>query len=372
VRDAEARRHLDALIERGRSPGVQYLFLSADETLFAYNGGLARLPGRVPVTDRTSFNAYSVTKTFTAAAILQLAALGRIDLDRPIREYVVGFPYAQSPTVRETLTHTGGFPSPNPLPWAHLAEEHAAFDEARFVDEVLRKHSRLSAAPGAKYSYSNVGYLVLGQAIAQVSGESYTDCVERHLIRPLTLGDGEALAFSIAQPESHARGYLKRWSLLNLAVGIFIDRHRFIDARAGRWVQFRNLQVNGAAYGGLIGNARGFARYLQALLGRGDYLSPSIRAQLFTPARGRDGTELARSLGWFAGAVRGETYFAHAGGAAGYYCEIRVYPRLQRASVVMFNRTGIRDQRVLDGIDRFFLGPSQEGRAPLGLCRSAW
>jgi len=59
--------------------------------------------------------------------------------------------------------------------------------------------------------------------------------------------------------------------------------------------------VNGAAYGGMIGNAHGFARYLQALLARDDYLSPAIRAQLFSPARGRDGAELSRSLGGPAG-----------------------------------------------------------------------
>lgn len=174
-------------------------------------------------------------------------------------------------------------------------------------------------------------------------------------ICPLQLGEGETLAFSIAQPCEHACGTVERWSLLNLVLGWFIDRDRFVDARSSRWVQLRNLYLHGAAFGGLIGIARGFARYLQALLGRDDYLSAGSRALLFTPALGPGGSELPRSVGWFTGQLNGEAYYTHAGGAAGYYCELRVYPRIGPASVVMLNRTGIRDERALDAIDAFFL-----------------
>jgi D-alanyl-D-alanine carboxypeptidase len=360
----QARRYLDRMLADGDAPGLQYLFLSDDAVLYSYNGGMADLVNHEPVTDLTTFNAYSVAKTFTAAAILQLAEQGRVGLDRPIVQYLDAFPYDKSPTIRETLTHTGGFPNPNPMPWVHLADEHAAFDKAQFVGEVLRSHGRLKSEPGRAYAYSNVGYLLLGEVIEKASGQAYTEYVEHHLIRQLGLRDGETLAFDITRPQHHARGYLERWSLLNLALGFFIDRDRHIDARSGRWVQLRNLYVNGAAYGGLIGNARGFARYLQALLGRDDYLSPAIRALLLTPAHGPRGRDLSRSVGWFFGNLGGEHYYAHAGGAAGYYCEVRIYPRIGRASVVMFNRTGIRDERILDRIDGYFVtGSGETGNA---------
>jgi hypothetical protein len=61
----------------------------------------------------------------------------------------------------------------------------------------------------------------------------------------------------------------------------------------------------------------------------------------------------ARSLGWFAGRLGDAPWYAHAGGGAGYCCELRVYPGLDCASVVMFNRTGIRDEQVLDRLDRY-------------------
>jgi D-alanyl-D-alanine carboxypeptidase len=354
---AQAHRTLDELIAQGAAPGVQYMFVSADAVLHAHHAGVASLSAGVPVSEGTTFNAYSITKTFTTAAVLQLAEQGRLDLDRPIASYLDRFPYPKSPTLRETLAHTGGFPNPNPMSWVHLAEEHDAFDSRQFVDTVLRENPRLKSEPGRSYAYSNVGYLLLGAVIEKVSGLSYPQYVQRHLIDPLQLRGSEALGFSIAQ--QHARGHVRRWGLVNLLLGWFIDRDRFVDWRGGRWVQLRNLQVHGTAYGGLIGNAAGLARYAQALLGRGEIVSARSRELLFSPARTDDGQELARSLGWFKGELNGQTYYSHAGGAAGYYCELRIYPRIGRASVVMFNRTGIRDERLLDRIDRFFLEGSR-------------
>ena len=366
----EVRAFFDRQFAKGRSPGAQYLFVSADAVLAEYDGGIADPVARTPVSGCTTFNAFSVTKTFTAAAILQLAEQGRLDLDAPVAQYLEGLPCDDRPTIRQTLTDTGGFPNPNPLRWVHLAEEHAAFDNVGFVREVLRKHGRLKSPPGGSVAYSNIGYLLLGEVVKRVSGQHYVEYVERHVIQPLRLRDGETLAFAIPQPQEHARGTLRRWGPLNLLFGLFLDRDRYIDGRSGRWLQLRTLHVNGAAYGGLIDNARGLARFLQAMLGHGDVLSAPYRAWLFTPARGPDGRALGRSLGWFTGELHGETCFAHAGGGFGYYCEARVYPHIGRASVVMFNRSGVRDERFLDRVDGILLaGPGKAmpaGSGPSG------
>jgi CubicO group peptidase (beta-lactamase class C family) len=200
-----------------------------------------------------------------------------------------------------------------------------------------------------RYAYSNIGYVWLGELIHRVSGQPYAQYVAEHLIAPLRLGDGETLAFDIPKPAAHACGTLKRYGWLNAVLGFVMDRDRLVESTAGRWVQFRNHHVDGDAYGGLIGNALGLARYAQALLARDDWLSPISRALLFTP---QPAPGPARSLGWFMGRLGEEPWYAHAGGGAGYYCEARVYPRLGCASVVMFNRTGIRDERMLDRLDR--------------------
>lgn len=346
------RQVLDALVDNGKTPGFQYVFASAEELRFAHHGGLANPHAPLPVGLDTTFNSYSVTKTFTAAAVLRLVDQGLVELDRPIAQYCDRWPQSGAATVRQALLHTAGFANPNPLAWVHLDREPLAFDRRRFVDDLLRAHSRPVSTPGARYAYSNIGYLLLGELIERVSGQLYSQYVAEQLIAPLRLGDGETLAFDIPNSANHARGTLKRFGWLNAVLGLLIDRHRLVDTTAGRWVQLRNHHVNGDAYGGLIGNARGLARYAQALLARDTLLSPASLALLFTtqPAPGP-----ARSLGWCAGRLKDEPWYAHAGGGAGYYSEVRLYPRLGRASVVMFNRTGIRDEHVLDRLDRHLI-----------------
>lgn len=342
------QRLLDGMIADHATPGLQYAFVSADAVLFSHHGGSADLRASRAVNEYTTFNAYSVTKTFTAAAMLRLAEQCNLDLDCPIAMYLERWPQIGKATIRHALLHTGGFANPNPLRWVHLAEEDAAFDRTRFVEEVMRAHGRPVSKPGARYVYSNVGYLVLGELIEKVSGQPYVEYVQRQLLTPLGLRDRESLAFDIRRPQDHAHGTLQRLGLLNLVLGFFIDRNRVVEGNAGRWVQFRELNVDGDAYGGLTGNAPGFALYLQALLS-GNFPSPGTHAMLFTAAAAPGP---ARSLGWFMGRLDDEPWLAHAGGGAGYYCEVRVYPRVGRASVLMLNRTGIRDAHILDGLDR--------------------
>lgn len=163
------------MVAKRATPGLQYAFVSGDALLFAHHAGSADLLALRPVTERSTFNAYSVTKTFTAAAVVQMAAQRRVDLDGPIVRYLHRWPQIGAATVRQALLHTAGFANPNPLRWVHLAEEHGAFDRARFVEEVMHAHGRPIAKPGARYAYSNIGYLVLGELIEQVSGQPYVD-----------------------------------------------------------------------------------------------------------------------------------------------------------------------------------------------------
>lgn len=93
-----------------------------------------------------------------------------------------------------------------------------------------------------------------------------------------------------------------------------------------------------------MGNAFGFTRFLQALL-TDEILAPASRAALFNTA---SAPGPARSLGGFTGRIGQVDWVAYSGGGAGCYGEIRVYPSLHKASVVMLNRAGIRDERLLD------------------------
>lgn len=349
----DARKYLDALVAQSKTPGFQYSFVSRDEVLFCHHAGVANIATRLAVSGRTTFNAYSIAKTVTAAAVLQLAANGKIGLDDPIDQHLGKRLKSGAATVRQSLLHTAGFANPNPLSWVHLADEHKAFDCEQFVEKLIRAYGRPTSEPGSRYVYSNVGYVFLGELIAKVSGQPYLQFVQESLIAPLKLQESDCLAFDIPDAQSHASGALARFGLLNILLGLFADRNRLVEANHGRWTAIRSHYVNGPAYGGLIANASGLARYLQALLGGAGAPPPGIRVLLFSVA-GSPGP--ARSLGWFTGRLGKEQWFAHAGGGAGYYCEARVYPQIARASAVMFNRAGVRDERILDRIDRFLIG----------------
>jgi D-alanyl-D-alanine carboxypeptidase len=350
-----ARTVLSNLIEENKTPGLQYIFIAQDHTIFQFTGGYAEIASKQVVTDQTTFNVYSVTKTFTAAAVLKLSQQHMIDLDAPLSQYLPELPYKPSPTIRQTLQHTAGFPNPNPLSWIHLADHQDTFDDDAFIKQVIQDNPKLDFEPGSKFAYSNVGYLVLGQLITRVSGRSYEDYVVKEIIAPLGLTGQQKITFRIDHPDTHAYGYIRRWYWLNLALGLFFDRGIYMDGNVNGWSRFNHMQVNGKAYGGLSGNAAGFARYLQAILRREAPFSQQLLDSMWQPAHTNDGKPLRVTLSWFRGDFNGERYYSHSGGAGGYYCEMRVYPDANRASMILTNNTGISTQNYLNKIDGIFI-----------------
>jgi CubicO group peptidase (beta-lactamase class C family) len=131
IQDSEQgiKTYLDGKIETGKIPGIQYLVMNEDKILFEYYGGWQDIKNKVPVTASTTFMLNSSTKPITAAAILQLAEKGEIDLDSSVSSYYPLHPYGEEITVRHLLSHTAGIPNPPPINWFHLAEDHENFDE---------------------------------------------------------------------------------------------------------------------------------------------------------------------------------------------------------------------------------------------------
>jgi len=160
---------------------------------------------------------------------------------------------------------------------------------------------------------------------------------------------------TITDPSFHAKGYQKRWSLLNLVLGFLINKSNYVDQSEGPWNSFRNFYVNCPSYGGLIGSGSGFIPYLQELL-RPDcrLISEESKRMLFTENITNKGKHTGMCLAWFKGELNRHTYFTHAGGGF-YYCEIRFYPELGKGSVIMFNRSGMSDERFLDKVDNLSL-----------------
>ena len=351
----EVDKTLTSLIEKNKTPSAQYFIFDKDKIIHKFHDGFSDIKNQKKVNKNTTYNAFSVTKTFTALAVLQLAENGHFIIDDSVKSHLPDFPYSSDITIRQLMTHSSGIPNPNPLSWIHLAEEHQSFDRNRFFNQIFKKYNKTISKPNEKFRYSNLGYVLLGRLIGKVSGQSYEAYVRDNIIKPLEINPTE-LDFEIFDKTQHAKGYLKKLSLLNWILGFFINEPTYLGKAEGKWKPFKYFYVNGTQHGGLIGSPNAFVKYLQELLKPNcRLLSDDFKQMLFTENFTNRNKATGMCLSWFKGQLKGEQYFAHSGGGGGYYCEIRIYPEIGIGSVVMFNRTGITDKRFLDKLDKYYI-----------------
>ena len=335
-------------------PGLQYIAATANRVLFKYAGGWADVQGQKAMTLDTTLMAYSMTKTFTSVAILQLVERRTLGLDEVIDRFLPNNPYCgHGITVRQLLDHTSGVPNPIPLRWVHLAEEDSIFDEGEALAAVFRINPDLAFEPGQKFAYSNIGYWLLGKLVEQVSGQFFTAYMRANILRPLRLS-AEEMDFVIPDQSRHANGYLEKYSFMNLVKGFVIDRKVLADYE-GHWLRLKSHYVNGPAFGGLIGTARGFSRFLKDQLRTESMLfGPETKRLLETQQTDGSGRPIRMTLGWHIGETHGAVYFFKEGGGGGFHSEMRIYPVKGVASVVLANSTGFNSTRFLNRVDRTF------------------
>jgi D-alanyl-D-alanine carboxypeptidase len=347
-------RILTAEVDNHATPSVQYMFFNSDRIIHKFSYGDADVINHIPVNEATTYNYYSITKTFTALAILQLASLKLINIDEPVIKFLPEFRYSPEITVKQLLTHTAGIPNPIPLKWIHPADEHKNFDGKKFFDQIFLKNIKTKFSPGERFSYSNLGYVVLGMLIEKVSGMTYEKYITDNILRKLYLLSD--IGFTVADPARHAKGYHKRMSFSYFVLGFLIDKEKSFDGTEGKWKSFLPAYVNGAAYGGITGSPESLIKYVREYLKPDSGLIPDgFKKVLFMENHTRDNKATGMCLSWFTGKLNGKQYFTHAGGGGGYYCEIRVYPEEKSGSVILFNRTGMSDERFLDKTDRYYI-----------------
>ena len=342
-------------IVKDKTPSVQYLIFDQDRILHSFQSGFADIKSQRKVDKQTTYNAFSTTKTFTALAILQLAEKDQLDIENSVKQYLTDFPYLSDITIRHLLSHTAGIPNPIPLNWIHLESEHNTFDSNNFFNSIFLKKSKNKFKPGEKFAYSNLGYVILGQIIEKISDRTYENYIRENIIQPLNLGSDE-LDFEIHEKSAYAKGYQKRGQLINLVLKFFLDTSKYLGKKEGNWYPWNAYYVNGPAYGGLIGTPNAFVKYIQELLNPDCILiSKRYKKMLFEENYLNAGNPSGMCLSWFKGHLNGKEYYTHAGGGGGYYCEIRIYPTLKMGSIIMFNRSGMKDVRILDKVDIDYL-----------------
>lgn len=164
-------------------PGIGYGVIVDGKLVHLGTHGVRDVGRKAPVDTSSVFRIASMTKSFTALAILQLRDAGRLSLDDPAERFVpelraLRYPTSDAPriTIRQLLTHSEGFPEDNP--WGD--QQLAATD--RQMSAMMRRGIPFSTVPGTAYEYSNYGFAILGRIIANVSGVPYPRYIQRRIL----------------------------------------------------------------------------------------------------------------------------------------------------------------------------------------------
>jgi CubicO group peptidase (beta-lactamase class C family) len=344
---------------RGRVPGLSIAVSRSDGLRWARGFGWADLRNRRLADAQTIYLWFSMTKIVTATAVMQLVDRGQLSLDSQAAEYLPEHtallrPAGDPPvTIRHLLSHSAGLANPVPVGWVHPIDAPAP-DQSAFTHRLLARQTRLQAPPGTRAAYSNLGYLALGEVIARVSGLAYQQYVREHLLQPL----GMRRTDFVYRDEllSHAAvGHQPRWHPVTVLLPFLLPKG-IMGEPVGRYIAFRRFNVDGAAYGGLLGPVDDAARFvclhLNAGLADGRRLlsAEAISAMQRISATG---PKLEVGLGWFR--ERSDRRFApryleHLGGGAGFWNDMRIYPDQGLGAVVMGNATRYDHRRVLAAV----------------------
>jgi CubicO group peptidase (beta-lactamase class C family) len=234
----EIERLFENFVERQRMPGAVVGVIIDGELVFVKTAGVREKPGDAPVTPETVFRIASMTKSFTAMAILKLRDEGKLSLEDPVSKYVPDLkdlPYPTSDSqvinIRHLLTHSEGFPEDNPWGDRQLAQS----------DQTMRNWMRagipFSTSPGTEFEYSNYGFAILGQIIAKAGGRPYADYVRDNILRPLGMNASTFEVSSVPRDEI-APGY--RWEDNSWKLEPILA-HGSFGAMGGLWTNARDL-----------------------------------------------------------------------------------------------------------------------------------
>ncbi|HEU4948596.1 MAG TPA: serine hydrolase domain-containing protein [Kribbella sp.] len=248
--------------------------------------GVAELGTTRPVPVHGRFRVGSITKTFTATVVLQLVNEGRLRLDDTVETWLPGVvPDGHRITVRHLLNHTSGLYDyrltlPLPPKPEFLENRWRTWTAAELAQRAVANPPTFEA-PGSAFAYSNTNYILLGQIVEEVTGQSYSEEIERRVIGPLRLRDTEMPGTSPWIRGPHPRGYMP------------IELQRNVEPQLVDYTEM-NPSVFGAG-GEMISSARDLNRFVVALLG-GHLLPRQLLDEMRAP--GIEGGKYGLGLAW--------------------------------------------------------------------------
>lgn len=291
-------RRLDRLVldyyPSATEPGAAVLVMIDGKTALRKGYGLADVEKGVKVTPDMIFRIASVTKQFTAIAVLQLVQAGKVSLADPITKYVPEFDtQGKTITVENLLTHTSGLFNVTALDDFH-AQITRDLKPIEVANQIAGKP--LEFEPGSRFKYSNTNYILLGMLIEKVSGRTYAENFEASIAKPLGLADTRYSRDDALTPR-HARGY---------------DRES-----SSPWVPKKPMSMTQPfAAGAIESTVDDLAKWTQALAD-GKAVDAKLLERAWTPYKPAESPS-DYGYGWFIRAESGERWIGHNGGINGF------------------------------------------------------
>lgn len=290
----------------GDVPGASVLVMRDGEAVVRRAYGLANVEDRITATPATNYRLASVTKQFTAAAILLLMESGKLQLDDAVRKWL---PAASGVTIRQLLTHTGGLIDyEDVIPDGTTEQVHDAD-----VLRLLELENRTYFAPGTRYRYSNSGYALLALIVERASGQTFASFLREDIFVPLGMSNTVAHEEGVSTVAHRAFGY---------------------SSTNGAWTR-TDQSVTSAVLGdgGIYSSIDDLARWDAALYDE-RLLRRESRELAFTPATDTDEPNVKYGFGW---RITGDTLW-HSGETRGFRNVIVRDPRRRLTVVILTNR----------------------------------
>lgn len=291
-------RYLENQLKQRNIPGLSVAVVRNGKVEKAKGYGLADVELNVPATERTVYQWASVTKQFTAEAIMLLAQEGKLRLEDRIARYYTNTPASWSNvTIRHLLNHTSGIKS-----YTSLRNFFDTIRKDYKPDELigLVSDAPLEFDPGEKWNYNNTAYYLLGLVIENVSGKSYGDFLASRIFKPLGMDTAR----------------------VNHQFEIIPNRATGYDTRSNRlWRSEFVSPTQPYSAGALVGSVLDLAKW-DAALYTDKLLPTSTREEMWTATKLNDGETSPYGYGWQLGEIRGHRFVGHGGGIHGFTTHI--------------------------------------------------
>lgn len=335
-----ARDAVAAEVERGYTPSIAVAVLQHGAVVWAEGFGLAERAHERAATADTIYRLASISKTFTATALMQLVDRGRIELDAPVDRYldvplIARAGSAEQITVRRLLNHTGGLPTH----WNFFFGDEHAPPRA----DSIRAYGFAAFEPGTRTNYCNFAFGVLDHVIARLGGKSYRDWLVTELLDPLGMADTD-VGVRPGRELRAALGYRKA---------------------KGEWTAIDDYGFDHDGASAVRSSANDLMRFARLQLGRGEVDGRRLLSEASTLAMRKPTARAVGStfgIGWSVGRERGQAVLRHSGGMPGVSTQLLVFPAREAAFAVLTNGDdrGATNRAVNAVLDAMFGAPSGE------------